>query len=192
MAQQPGKKPSISWIEGLVDYFRTKCPYGANDPRRLGYAVGKQIIGLYITELLLQYALDNSGKTYKHDHNLHALFMKLPRQQRRAVERKYKKLLNSNTKHTFDVFMTAEAFLKYLGKNAITATRYFWQPTPGRYLADHASILFTPRDLYNLIYALFIELHNYPSKPIPKRYETTYASLDNSLKKDANAMAHRA
>ena len=175
-----------------MDYFREECPYSANDPRRMGYAVGKQIVGLYATEILLQYALDKANKTYKHDHNLFSLFMKLSRQQRRSVERKYKKLLNSNTKHTWDVFMTVEEFLKYFGNNAITATRYFWQPNRGSYLAEHASILFSPQNLYNLIYALFIELHNYPRKPISKRYDTTYESLEDSLKKDATTPARRA
>ena len=35
-----------------------------------------------------------------------------------------------------------------------------------------------------LIYAIFIVLHNYPSKPIKKRYDTTFPSLAESLKQD--------
>ena len=35
-----------------------------------------------------------------------------------------------------------------------------------------------------LVYALFIALHNYPSKRIVKRYETTFRSLAESLKED--------
>ena len=74
MAKQTTKKPEIFWVEGLLNYFEAKFPHGPNDPRHLGFRVGRQIVGLYIVELLLQYALDNSSKQYKHDHNLYSLF----------------------------------------------------------------------------------------------------------------------
>ena len=51
----------------------------ANDPRRMGFGVGQQIVGLYLTEMLLKYALDNSGVSHGHRHNLHDLFRKLSR-----------------------------------------------------------------------------------------------------------------
>ena len=82
-----------------------------------------------------------------------------------------------------DVAETVDSLLHYLGGNAITDTRYFWEPDRN-HVGEHASILFAPRMLRPMIYALFIVLHNYPSKPILKRYDTTFQSLAESFKKD--------
>ena len=79
--------------------------------------------------MLLKYALDNAGVSHGQHHNLQELFRNLSRQRRRAVERKYKEILNSEVQRTWDVARTAESFLKYLGENAITDTRYFWGRT---------------------------------------------------------------
>ena len=89
-----------------------------------------------------------------------------------------------------DVAETADSLLRYLGNNAITDTRYFWEE--GRnHLAEHASILISPRMLYPLVYGLFISLHRYPSKPIVKRYETTFLSLEESLRRTRNRWIQR-
>ena len=177
------KKPEIFWVEGLLTHFEAKFPYDANDPRKMGFTVGRQIIGLYIIELLLKYALDNADKSHSHHHNLHELFRILPRPRRRAVERKYTELLNSEFERAWDVAKTADSLLKYLGRNAITDTRYYWEPNRS-HLAEHASILFSPGMLRPLLYALFIVLHNYPSKPIVKRYDTVFDTLAESLMQD--------
>ena len=177
------KKPEIYWVEGLLTHFEAKFPHDANDPRKVGFAIGKQIIGLYIIELLLKYALDNVGVSHGQHHNLHDLFRNLSRQRRRAVERKYTKLLNSEVERAWDVARTAESLLKYLGTNAITDTRYYWEPNR-THVGEHASILVSPRMLRPLLYALFIVLHDYPSKPIVKRYDTIFESLAESLKQD--------
>ena len=149
----------------------------------MGFVVGRQIIGLYIIELLLKYALDNAGTSHGHHHNLHELFRSLSRPRRRAVERKYTELLNSEFDRAWDVAKTADSHLRYLGTNAITDTRYYWEPNRG-HLGEHASILFAPGMLRPLLYSLFIVLHNYPSKPIVKRYDTVFDSLADSLRKD--------
>ena len=99
------------------------------------------------------------------------------------MERKYTELLNSRKKSAWDVEKSVDSLLKYLGKNAITDTRYFWEPDRG-HLAEHASIVFMPAAIYCLLYALFIVLHNYPSQPIVKRYDTTFQSLAESLERD--------
>ena len=101
-------------------------------------------------------------------HNLHDLFRKLSRPRRRTVERKYTKILNNEWPWAWDVAETVDSLLTYLGRNAITDTRYFWEP--GRnHVGEASSILLAPRMLDPLIYALFTVLHNYPSKPIRKR-----------------------
>ncbi len=170
-------------MEGLLTLFEAPFPHKRDDPRRLGFQVGRQILGLYIVEMLLKYALDSSGVTHGTHHNLYDLFRKLSRQRRRAVERKYEQILNSNTEWTWDVAKSADSFLQYLGENAITDTRYFWEPSRN-HLAEHASILIMPDTIGSLLYALFIVLHNYPSKPIVKRYDTRFESLEDSLERD--------
>ena len=177
------KKPDIVWMEGLLDFFNAPFPHKPNDPRELGFKVGRQIIGLYIVEMLLKYALDTSGVTHGLHHDLHQLFMQLSSQRRLAVERKYKQILNSRTKQTWDVVKSVDSFLRYLERDPFTDTRYFWEPNRN-HVADHASIIIMPQDIHSLIYALFIVLHKYPSQPIEKRYDTKFISLKESLERD--------
>ena len=182
------KKPNIVWMEGLLTLFDAPFPHDVDDPRRMGFAVGQQIVGLYIIEMLLKYALDDHGSSHGQHHNLHELFRNLSRPRRRAVQRKYEEILNSEVEWAWDVAETVDSLLQYLGNNAITDTRYFWEPDRN-HLGEHASILFAPRMLRPLIYALFVELHNYPSKPITKRYNTTFQSLEESLRRDQQELA---
>ena len=172
-----GMKPNIFWLEGLLTNFALPFPYDdRDDPRRMGFSVGQQIVGLYLAEMLLKYALDNSGVPHGQHHNLHDLFRNLSRPRRRAVNRQYTKILNSEVDWTWNVAKTVDSLLRFLGKNAITDTRYFWDADPNKI------ILFSPSMLRPMIGALFIVLHNYPSKPIRKRYDTTFLSLAESLR----------
>ena len=122
------KKPHIIWTEGLLTFFDAPFPHKRDDPRRLGFQIGQQIIGLYIIEILLKYAVDDSGVPHGSNHNLTELFRKLSCQKRRAVERKYTKILNSRMDWAWDIAQSADSLLQYLGTNAITDTRYFWEP----------------------------------------------------------------
>ena len=133
MAKTRSKKPDIHWLEGLLTHFEARFPYDANDPRQMGFRVGQQIVGLYVIEMLLKYALDNAGVPHGQHHNLHQLFMHLSRQRRRTVERKYTEILNSEVESAWDVAETAESLLSYLGENALTDTRYFWEPDLGSF-----------------------------------------------------------
>ena len=178
-----GRKPNIVWLEGLLDIFAAPFPHGRDDPRRMGFNVGKQIVGLYLTEMILKYALENAGVSHGQHHNLHELFRNLSRQRRRAVERQYTEILNSRKSWAWDVAETVDSLLTYLGQNAITDTRYFWEPDRN-HVSEDASILLAPEMLNPLIYAVFIVLHNYPSKPIVKRYDTTFQSLAEFFKQD--------
>ena len=67
-------KPVIFWLEGVLTFFNVPFPHDRDDPRRLGFNVGQQIVGLYLTEMLLKYALDHSGASHGQHHNLHELF----------------------------------------------------------------------------------------------------------------------
>ena len=177
------KKPDIVWMEGLLSLFDAPFPHGPDDPRGLGFNVGRQIVGLYVVEMLLKCALDDCGVPHGKNHKLHKLFRNLSPDNRRAVERKYIEVLNSRAEWVWDVAKSADSLLEYLGKDAITDTRYFWEP--GRnHVVDHASILIMPDTIYCLLYALFIVLHAYPSEPIVKRYDTKFSSLAESLEQD--------
>ena len=81
-------KLDVVWLEGVLDFFNTPFPHDPDDPRRLGFNVGLQIVGLYLTEMLLKYALEHAGVSYDQHHNLHRLFIDLPESHRGAVEQK--------------------------------------------------------------------------------------------------------
>ena len=187
MASSP-KKPDIHWMEGLLTLFDTEFPHAErNDPRRVGFGLGRQLVGLYIAEMLLKYALDDYSGGHGMGHNLYDLFRKLPRQKRRGVERKYKEIINSQFEWAWDVAETVSSLLEYLGANAITDSRYFWEPD-SVHLAPYASIPIAPRMLNPLIYALFIVLHGYPRAPLLKRYDTVFQSLADSLEQDQQVL----
>ena len=181
------KKPNIVWMEGLLTLFHAPFPHKDDDPRKMGFNVGQQIVALYIIEMLLKYALDDYDHSHGQGHNLWQMFRKLPRPRRREVERKYTEILHSEFSRAWDIARSAESLLHYLGENAITDTRYFWEP--GRnHVGEHASILLAPGMLRPLMYALFTVLHNYPSEPIVKRYDTAFDSLEESFRRDQVAV----
>ena len=47
------------------------------------------MIGLYLVEMILKYALDNAGRAFRRTHNLSALFNSLPPSSKRSSEREY-------------------------------------------------------------------------------------------------------
>ena len=179
------KKPNITWMEGLLTLFNAQFPHGPNDPRWRGFSLGRQIIGSYIAEMLIKYALEDSGRTYGPHHNLYELFRNLPRPLRCEVERTYTAILNSLMESAWDIAKSVESLLQYLGPNPIKDTRYFWEPNRNHvHIFEHTSILIMPETIHCLIYALFIALHNYPNKPIVKRYNTVFMSLAEALERD--------
>lgn len=178
MTKQEKIPLEIYWTEGLLELFNAKFPYDDDDDRKIGFSLGRQVVGLYLIELLLMYALDDSHITYRSDHNLRKLFGLLPLHKRRAVERKYRELLYNRHKSAWDFAKTAESFLQYLGQNPITDSRYFWK----RPHTKDRSIVFLPDTLSSLIWALYIALHDYPQKePIKQRFQTEFISFIDSL-----------
>ena len=171
-------KPPVVWLEGVLDYFNAPFPHGQDDPRRIGFGIGTQIIGLYLAEMLLQYKLDDLDIAYEHDHNLRALFNSLPEPYRHDVESKYNQLLAHGVERAWDFEHKVDSFLEYLGDDPITDSRYFWEREHG---PNRSIVFLTPR-LRNLIYALFIALHQYPEgSPLENRYETEFPSFEDSL-----------
>ena len=170
---------SVSWLEGVLDYFNVSFTRGSKDRGMIGYTVGQQIVGLYLTEMLLKYAMNRAGQPYGRIHNLSELFSELPKSSRSAVESKYSQLLADEVAETWDFASSVDSFLKFLGDDPLTDSRYFWE----RSRPYGGSILFTVKDLRQLIYALFIALDDYPEGfPLEQRYETKFISFEESLK----------
>ena len=176
-ALQVHSRPSVVWLEGVLDYYNTPFPHEPRDPRRIGFGVGRQLVGLYLIEMLLKHALDNSRKPYGRRRNLRGLFRRLSEHERIAVEVKYQQLLADGAAEAWDFARSVESFLTYLGDNAVTDSRYFWERQRPR------PILFMRWHLHYLIYAMFIALHQYPEgPPLQKRYETKFIDFEGSLK----------
>ena len=170
----------IRYLEGLADYSQQKHSYEKNDPRELGWQIGRQIVSQYLAEMILRTSLERRGITKDTStHNLAHLFRKHPQHCRDSVEEKYRLILNSEVEWTWDVFRTAESFLEFLGKTPITKTRYPWQQ-------QHKGTLYSPNMYRPLIYALYIALHGYPYKQgsFDKRFDTRFKSLRDSLQNE--------
>ena len=95
---------------------------------------------------LLKKPLDNSDVSHGQHHNLPCLFTDLPESHRVAVEQKATKILNSEWPWAWDVAETVDSLLTYLGRNAITDTRYFWESSRS-HVGEEALILFAARML---------------------------------------------
>ena len=171
-------KPSVVWLEGVLDYFNAPFPHEPEDPRKLGFSIGRQITGLYLAEMLLKYGLDESGQPYNQIHALRGLFQALPLPRRSAVEGKYKEILSGSVPETWDFASSVESFLDYLGDDPLTDSRYFWERTRPHGI----SIVFFQTALRPLIYSLFVALHNYPEKgEYERQYDTRLISFEGSL-----------
>ena len=169
---------NVVWLEGLLDYFNAAFPFDNDDPRSFGFAVGKQITGLHVVELLLKYKLDELKINYGHDHNLASLYCSIPECLRNESERKYREILSSFAREAWEHARSIESLLQYYGPDAITDSRYFWEPTGHR--EGPMSIAFDSRSLYTLVYALFVTLHGYPEAGGPvKKYETKFIPLED-------------
>ena len=181
-------KPSVVWLEGVLDYFNTPFPHGPDDPRRIGFGVGRQIVGLYLAEMLLKYALDHMNEPYEKGRDFLGLYSALPERGRSAVEAKYADILSSEAVDVFDFASTVESYLRYLGDDALTDSRYFWE----RERPHDASIVFMENDLRRLVYSLFIVLHNYPEAgPLEKRYDTKIIQFEDSLDNKEHPPEHK-
>ena len=165
----------IVWLAGLLNYYNVECPHNSDDPRRTGFEIGRRIIGLYLIEMILKYAVDDLGRSFGRTHNLHNLFKKLPRPRQISVEKKHLKWMNAKQLWAWDHEQKVVSHLKYLGNDPLTDTRYFWM-SRGR-----GDVPLSARPLTPLVYALFIELHDFPEgAPLHKKYQTQFISFENA------------
>ena len=178
-SDQTNPKPPVVWLEGVLDYFNISFPHGPDDPRRIGFGVARQMVGLYLLEMLMKYGLDHVNTPYNRNHNLLGLFNKLPEASRHAVESKYTQILSNRVSEAWDFASSVSSFLEYLGDDPMNESRYFWA---GRKRPHNMSIMFLQELLQPLLYAFFIGLHSYPEgNPLEERYDTKFISLEGSL-----------
>ena len=146
--------------------------------RALGWDIGRQIIALYLLEMLLKTYLERRDVTHViNTHNLALLFRRLSKNRRDTVEQIYTQILNSEVEWTWDICRTVECFLDFLGKNPIGKSRYPWQQ-------QHIGTLFAPGKLRPVVVALYIGLHEYPYETgaLDKRFDTQFRSFSESRK----------
>ena len=170
----------LYYMEGLADYSQANHPYESvkNDHRALGWAIGKQVVALYLIEILLRIDYERRGITRgTSTHNLARLFRQLPKKSRETVETTYQRILHSEVQWTWDVCRTVQSFLAFLGKDPIVKTRYPWQQYP-------EGTLYSPDKLRPVIYALYIGLHGYPyaKASLEKQFDTEFRSFEESRK----------
>ena len=168
----------LYYMEGLADYSQANHPYESikNDHRALGWAIGKQVVALYLIEILLRIDYERRGITRgTSTHNLARLFQQLPKKSRETVEAAYQRILHSEVQWTWDVCRTVASFLAFLGKAPIVKTRYPWQQHP-------EGTLYSPDKLRPVIYALYIGLHGYPyaKGSLGKQFDTEFRSFEES------------
>ena len=120
--------------------------------------MGQRMVGLYLVEMILKYALDNSDRTFSRNHNLYGLFRRLPRPSKLSAEKEYANLMPKSPLRNARVQGDLAQYLKGLGEDPITDLRYFWE---GR----RANISLSPRSRIPVVFALLTALHEYPPQP---------------------------
>ena len=121
--------PNIAWIQGLLDFLKLPYPDEIN-VQTFGMCVGKEIIGLYLIEILLKHTLYKFNIEYNKTHDIYKLFKSLPEQQQRKAEEKYTELINGELKQK-KIEKSIYSAIKNLGQNPITDARYFWDMSKG-------------------------------------------------------------
>ena len=170
--------PHVVWLEGVLDYFTFNDQSKSDDRIRIGYEIGQQIVGLYLSEMLIKCALQHVSQSYEFSHSLSVLFDLLPYSKRADTELTYKESLAGEVEETWDYEATVESYLTYFGDDPFTDARYFWE----RQRPHHMPMIFGYSSLRRLIYALFVGLHNYPQRGSYRRqFKTRFRSLDDSL-----------
>ncbi len=173
------KIPDKDWMMGLRRYFTVTPMRGSEDRRRIGFAVGCQIVGLYLLEMSLKCALDERSIEYDGDHNLEGLFLRLPTKDQDIIRNEYRRNLHSEPGPAWDFQRSADTLLSYLGEDPFTATRYFWDCVP----QERDGVLFGPSLLAPLIDTALSELHGFRVSPTEDIvFEKEFQSFETSIK----------
>ena len=165
---------------GLRFYFGAQSPRTQEDPRQLGFAVGSQIVGLYLAEISVTYALDECSIGYEEDHNLERLYLLLPEREKECLRASYQKILHSERGHAWDFQRSLDELLRFLDEDPFTVSRYFWDGT----VNERDGVLFSPRMLTPLIDSVLSDLHGFEARPKDNRFiERDFESFEESRKR---------
>lgn len=171
--------------EGMMDYCQAKSPYTKEDPRSLGWNLGRQMICQHLIEVALKGELAKHQRSVPRHHDLETMYSGLPKRRRMRVEKLYRQLLESRFQETWDVFETIESSLHFMGRRPTVETRYYWEEdsrsnTLG---VGYFGMFVSIENYVNIMYALMIAFHNYPTEEIAKRYDTRFKSLKGSVER---------
>ena len=167
------KRPhaKIPTMDFFIDIFRmtnTGIQYksvhrGPNNP------IGKTILALYLVEVFIKRALEDSGETYGYNHNLHRLYKRLPKEKRDDVEEVYCEIFPSEERQkrpNSENLESVAVFLKSLGDDPITETRYFWDSK--YWNSKEREYHLFPDDIDRVAWVLAVVLHNYPREALTR------------------------
>ena len=184
-AKKPSK-PDKEWLVGLRIYFAKRSGAAKGSGRGLGFAIGRQIIGLYLAEIALKYALDERDIDYQDSHDIEMLYLHLPEEERTNLRRGYTKILHSESGHAWDFQRSIDELIRHLAEDPFTVTRYYWDRPP----EDGDVVLFHPERLIPLVDAILSELHGIELAPRKEAYfERDFQSFQASLP-GSRAAAH--
>ena len=146
-------------FEGAMGYFK-QVSTNKDEGVQIGFSQGRMIVGLHLIEIMIKRFLSSYNIGNLKTHNLLKLYNKIPIFDRIRIGKIYPDFY-WNKSWIWDFSETVESFLRFLGKDPITSTRYFWD--------SEVKLLFMPNRLVCLIHALIIGLHNYPYKQIIRK-----------------------
>ena len=158
-------------LGGLFDLFVAPHPdpKDVQDTDSLGFHQGKQIVGLFIIEIILKCFLADAKPNVKFkgkydNHKLAFLFKELPEEYKISIEQEYQKIISG---HNVNLqFCRIEGFLKSLGDEPLTRTRYFMEPDKDGCVHVGWPIY----DTYNVVCALMLSFPDWDEDWVPKPF----------------------
>ena len=170
------KFSDIDVLFGMIALIETPLEENHEPRQRMGMIIGRQIISLYIVEILLKKTHKINNVIYEQNHNIKELFEKLPPKLQEEIRITYIKLMKSHLKYTIEFCQSVDSLVDYLSKNDITDIRYSWNVDKKKKEGSFFTLL---DDMMNLTYAILIVLYSYDYGPIEERYDTKILSLAN-------------
>ena len=158
--RQSAEIPSMFFFEGILVMTHNRGHLGTDGPHD---PVGRTILGIYLIEISLKLALQKAHIPYGYHHNLYRLYTHLPKEKRDAVEKKHDEIFPIQKRqkwHNSENLKSVAAFLKSLGRDPITDTRYFWDSK--LWNSENGRFIFMPDDIDRMSRVLVTALHDRP------------------------------
>ena len=183
-------RPNKTWMLGLRDYFTQQPSTTAKENTRLGFAIGRQMVGLYLIEIALKFALDERTIKYTKSHNIEVLFSSLPEDVRERLRCRYVRILHSEPGHAWGFQASIDDLVRHLAGDPITVTRYYWDSRTTK----RGIVQFNPAMLVALVDAILCELHGFDLGQPIEEFERDFQSFDASMvemRKRDDSTAHQ-